>query len=305
MTAFRSSGDLAADRRFLWADASRAEGDWAAAADLFSQAVELAPGWAAGWHACGEALARVGRTAEASAAFRRCLMLEPQDGLGAGLALARLEGQAVTAMPADFVAGLFDGYARSFDRHLTQALAYRGPQIIVAALATVRQPLAFGAVLDLGCGTGLLAQALAGTAEVIDGVDLSPGMLEVAHDKGLYRDLAAGDVTAHLEGLPADRRYDLIAAADVLVYIGDLGPLFAASTRGLAPGGLFAATVQARQEEGYGLGADMRFHHSARYLRDTAAAAGLEVRHLAEAVTRTDAGRDVPGLVVVLARATG
>ncbi len=48
--------------------------------------------------------------------------------------LARLENRAVAALPPAYVARLFDDYAPRFDRHLTQTLGYRGPELIVSAL---------------------------------------------------------------------------------------------------------------------------------------------------------------------------
>ena len=50
-----ASGDLIAERRFAYAKAAGEENDWSAAAELFEQALELAPHWAAAWFALGEA----------------------------------------------------------------------------------------------------------------------------------------------------------------------------------------------------------------------------------------------------------
>ncbi len=67
--AFRSSGDLLADRRYDYAMAAKADGDLAAAADLLVQALEIAPGWAAGWFALGEVEAGRGAADDAAQAF--------------------------------------------------------------------------------------------------------------------------------------------------------------------------------------------------------------------------------------------
>lgn len=303
MSAFRSSGDLAADRRYLWGDASRKDGDQVGAADLFRQAIELAPYWPSGWFALGEVLAAAGDSAAARAAFTRCLALEPADVLGAGARLARIEGRS-SELPAAYVAGLFDEYAPRFDDHLTGALAYRGPAVLIDAIGRqcvgMGREMRFERVADLGCGTGLMAQALGPRAGIVDGVDLSPRMLTEAAKRGLYRRLVASDVVEFLAETP--ERYDLIVAADVLVYLGDLMPLFAAVRHALADAGLFAFTVQAEAGTGYSLGADMRFAHSEAYLARIAAEAGLKLRLIEAVSTRQDAGRDVPGLVAVLTR---
>jgi len=56
-----------------------------------------------------------------------------------------------------------------------------------------------GPVLDVGAGTGLVGELLHGmNTQPIDGIDLSPEMLEMAQMKGDYRGLYARDVTQPL-----------------------------------------------------------------------------------------------------------
>lgn len=303
MTSFASSGDLSADRRYLWADASRKEGDLIAAVDLFAQAVELAPHWPAAWFALGEVAERSGDAERARVAFRTCLELAPDDPFGAGLHLSRLEGATAAQMPGRFVSQLFDDYADRFDDHLTMALAYRGPDVLREALrkVTTARPLYFPKVCDLGCGTGLMGAALDGMAGEIDGVDLSTKMLAKARATGRYHMLVPGDVTTFLAAATGPA-YDLVIAADVFVYLGDLQPVLTAAARRTKAQGLLAFTVQSMDGVGYTLGADMRYAHSAAYLRDCAAGAGWQVALLEPSTTRKDAGQDVPGFVVVLSR---
>lgn len=62
-------------------------------------------------------------------------------------------------------------------------------------------------VLDLACGTGRIGAWIRGRGDgAIDGVDITPEMVEVARRKGVYRTLAIADVTR--TGLPAEA-YDL------------------------------------------------------------------------------------------------
>ena len=278
------------------------EKDAEAAADLYRQVLEIVPDWSPAWFGLGKALTLAGDTGAADA-FRRCLALAPDDALGAGLQLARLEGTA-QEMPEAYVAGLFDAYAQRFDAHLTGALAYCGPAVLMDALtswsARSGKKFGFAQALDLGCGTGLMAEALKGFGGTVDGVDLSPKMLAVAAQRGLYRALAESEIVAYLDRLDPHQRYDLILAADVLVYIGDLSPLLHRVKRRLTDSGLFAFTVQEFDAEGYRLGNDLRFAHSARYIMTVAAETGLRVLSLAQASTRRDEGRAVPGLVVLL-----
>src|SRR5689334_16425429 len=97
----RSSGDLLADRRYVWAEAALAEGDAAAAADLAEQVLERVPDYVPAWLLLGqarEALAGEDPAARERArhAFATALDLDPDDALGARLRLAQL-GEAAGA----------------------------------------------------------------------------------------------------------------------------------------------------------------------------------------------------------------
>ena len=105
-----SSGDLTADRRAHYARQYAEGGDLGAATDLQRQALELAPGWAAGWYSLGEYQEKAGDLAGAADAWRQVLTLSHTDIFGAGLKLS-LTGQAETppAPPSEYVEALFDG----------------------------------------------------------------------------------------------------------------------------------------------------------------------------------------------------
>src|SRR3954447_19432537 len=119
MTHFaRSSGNLAADRRYDYARGAAGDGDHAAAADLCEQALELAPDWAPAWFALGEARGALGENDAAQAALARALACDPQDSQGAGLRLARLRGETPARPPDAYVRDLFDQYADRFETHL-------------------------------------------------------------------------------------------------------------------------------------------------------------------------------------------
>lgn len=300
--ALRSSGDLVADRRFLYAQAAAADGDHAAAAEVLEQTLELAPRWAAAWLALAAAYEKTGRRAEAVAALSRAAELDLDGELGADLHLARLGAAGTPAAAADmYVRGLFDQYADRFEAHLIEKLAYRGPDLLADALARLGAAH-FRDVIDLGCGTGLCGLRFRAASDRLAGVDLSPRMILGARAKNVYDRLETGGIEDFLIHEPA-RSANLILAADVFVYFGELAPVFTAAARVLEPGGLFAFTLQRAQDGDYEIGSDMRFSHSEAYVRRAADAAGLSIALLEQASTRKDAGADAPGLVVVAARA--
>jgi predicted TPR repeat methyltransferase len=319
---FASSGNLIADRRFAFGRELASRGDLAAAADLFAQAAEAEPAFAAAWFALAETAAKLDDRAGAVAAFERALALDPQDRCGAALHLARLgAADPARAMSSSYVRTLFDQYAPRFDGAL-EALAYRGPQFLLDAVTRVRPVATFAAALDLGCGTGLAGAAFRPCVAHLTGVDLSPGMIARARAKGIYDRLETAEMGAFLEAeRTARRRYDLVIAADVFAYLYDLGPVVQAVADVLGRGGIAAFTVETHGNhlagddstsqdltsedlgnDGVALGEKLRYRHGAGHVRAAIAVTGLDVVHLAPASTRTEAGETVPGLIAVAVR---
>jgi predicted TPR repeat methyltransferase len=305
---FLSSGDLLADRRYQVARELEARGDPAAAADVLAQALELAPGFASAWFALGVLRERLGDPDGAITAFRRALAADADDLHGAGLQLARLGVEdPARAMSAGYVRSLFDQYAPRFDRVLPGTLGYRGPQLLRDAVGRActahGRPMRFASVLDLGCGTGLTGAAFRDAAGTLVGVDIAPRMVAAARQKGLYDRLETGDL---MQGLAAEqaagRRYDLVLAADVFVYVADLGPVSAAAAGALDRRGLFAFTVETHPGAGVVLGETLRYAHALGHVRTALAAAGLGIAVCEEAWARAEAGVPAPGLVVVASR---
>jgi predicted TPR repeat methyltransferase len=152
-------------------------------------------------------------------------------------------------------------------------------------------------VLDLGCGTGLAGAVFRPLAVRLDGVDLSPAMIEKARAKGLYDGLIVGDIETALAA--PGRAYDLIVAADTLVYLGDLAALFRGARARLKLEGYFLFTVEAGTAD-FELGPKRRWRHGEAYLRRMAAEAGLQVAGLIAASPRREAQKPVEGFAVAL-----
>jgi predicted TPR repeat methyltransferase len=285
------------------------------ARDSFDRAIAVAPAasqvLADAWSHKGTLLREHGKLQAAAECFEQALAAGADPEVHQFfLAAVRGAGSGGTA-PAAYVAQLFDSYAEEFDTHLLQSLRYEGHTRLIAHLAVLAglglAASRFAAVLDLGCGTGLCAPLLVPLLQAggrLDGVDLSAAMLAEASKRGLYAELAQADIAAHLQA--TQQHYDLLLAADVVGYIGDLAPVFAAANRVLLSGGLFCFTAEraetASEPGGVKLTPHLRFQHSEDYLRRLAAQHGFEVLAAFEAPLRQEQQKYVASLYVYLSK---
>jgi len=209
--------------------------------------------------------------------------------------------QEPPAPPAGYVADLFDRYADDFSSHLSQ-LDYRAPDILIkAAMGCLSHP--WPHVLDLGCGTGLVGQCLQGNSLRVDGVDLSPGMVNRALESGHYSRVWQADIHDAMEqAYLAGDRYDLIVSADVFIYVGALERAFQLATRVLRAGGGLAFSLEewAEGPEEYVLRPSLRYAHSLAYIGRLASEQGLRILWSSRDVLRHDHGKAIDGMFCIL-----
>ena len=186
-TAGRISAQAEAQAWFRLGQIRQRQGEPKAALDCLDRAIALRPAHAGAWSQRGSLLEALGRRAEATAAFERAIALGADADLHRFFIAALDGGGAAPAAPRAYVQGLFDDYADSFDRHLVDVLGYRGHEQLVAPLAGL-QAGGFDAALDLGCGTGLCGPLLRPLVRRLEGLDLSPAMLERAAARGALFD---------------------------------------------------------------------------------------------------------------------
>ncbi|MFC7736345.1 methyltransferase [Roseomonas sp. GCM10028921] len=266
------------------------------------EAVALVPQDAEAQLALAHGLREAGATRPAAEAARRALSAGGDVAAQARFLLASLgEGKAPPKPPAAYVRNLFDTYAPRFDAELTGTLGYRTPEALTALLREAGLvPEAALDVLDAGCGTGLSGEAMRPWARRMVGVDLSPRMLDAARRRGIYDALEEAEL---VEFLIAHRgAYDLVAAADVLNYLGDLAPALNAMAAALRPGGHAAFSVETGQGAPFALGEGMRYRHDPAHVLTLAEATRLRVVELQDVTLREERGAPVAGTLLVLRR---
>lgn len=277
-------------------------GDHDAALSLCEETLSLEPAWDAAHFLMAETFAALGRHQDAVASFTDYLRLAERDVMGAEVRLALLGKAPVPeTLPAPYVEALFDDYAGRFDQALLTRLDYRAPRQLRSLIDRLfPEGRTFARLLDLGCGTGLGGEAFRDLAGWMRGVDLSGKMIAEARRKGLYDELAQADILQGTEA--ASPAFELVLAADVLVYVGDLQAVFQTVFGTLQPGGIFAFSVQRSAADGYELGQECRYSHHPDYLGRLMERTGYEVLACENAVCRQEAGKDVPGMICVARR---
>jgi len=250
-------------------------------------------------------LAAHGKTAAARCVAQKRLTLFPT--ATAAYLLQAVSGQcadtpnepAPARSPDAYLVESFNAFADRFDQHLVATLGYDIPEKLVAALAGIVTNGARLDVLDAGCGTGLCGPHLRPWARSLTGVDLAPRMLDHAAGRGLYDRLICRELTAFLNDSPL--HFDLVVAADVFIYFGDLVPLAAALAATLRPGGLLAFSTERSAAPGQRLQTSGRFAHHPDYVHSIFAPAFVP-RLCHETTIRQEAARPVAGNLYVFQR---
>jgi predicted TPR repeat methyltransferase len=216
----------------------------------------------------------------------------------------------MTRTPAAFVRQAFDQYATHYDRH-ARNMEYAVPAIIASAIA--HHPVLsagnhLGPVLDLGCGTGLAANALQEhRLAPITGIDIAPAMLAEARAKHLYADLVEADIIDFLA--TSETQWPVIIAADALCYFGGLTDLLSNIRQGLTPDGWFIFSIETLLPDhdgsvpgngSWALQPEGRYAHSSDYISDCICAAGLRLLREDRCTLRQAFGAGVPGVVLTV-----
>lgn len=192
---------------------------------------------------------------------------------------------------------LYRAWAESYDSGFAKDMAYLLPAHVAAAF---RAAGGRGPVLDVGAGTGLLAEHLRemGQDGPIDAVDFSADMLERAAKKGIYRTLTRADIT---QAIALPRHYGGVVSSGTFT-AGHVGPEALPHLLALAlPGAQFALSVNMRVWQAMG------FDRAIATLEEGGQIAGLqliEVEVYGAAAAEIDPSHAADRAQVVLFRAS-
>lgn len=218
------------------------------------------------------------------------------------------------ALEDEYVKDLFNSYGSVYDQQLKK-LRYAAPRVIRQEMAKIYKAIyekeksvviesdrdfnvageqikADGCstytvfmnatldILDLGCGTGLAGSWLKDYARSMVGVDMSEKMVQAARKKMLYQELQVQPIDEYLDS--CTKTFDLVVAAEVLSYIGDLTDTFRKVAPVMRPGSYFVFTAEACPEaeasdKGFKLMKSGRFGYTRAYLERQVAAMGSSI----------------------------
>lgn len=193
----------------------------------------------------------------------RALAINPDDEISQHM-LCAMNGQTPTKTSPEYAQNLFNHYAMHYDKHMNDQLQYSIPHDIGRLLHQL--PITtFNHTLDLGCGTGLTGIVLREQSKQLTGVDIAEKMLAQAKEKGIYDKLIQAELIHFLN--TNKEHYDLVVAADVFPYFGDLNTLFQSLKTHLSPNAYFIFSTEISTTLPWTLQKTARYSHHPDYIK--------------------------------------
>lgn len=210
---------------------------------------------------------RLGDKTRAQHLLQQALTVKPDDAASQHMLRALLEAGKPAKTCKEYPTNLFNNYALYYDKHMQEQLHYQLPAHIKVLLdEIISQPIVNA--LDLGCGTGLTGEVLRPFCQHLTGIDIAAKMLVQAKAKQVYNQLIEEDAIHYLA--QNIKPFDLIVAADVLPYLGDLDELFLLVRQRITAFGYFIFSAEISVDKPWQLQGSARFSHSTEYLQELA-----------------------------------
>ena len=263
----------------------------------YTQAIVLKPDYAEAHYNLGNTLREQGKLDEAATNFTQAIAFKP-DHLSAKHMLAALIGETTATAPRDYVEGLFDRYAATFESSLVSNLEYKIPKMIVEMILKNNPRGMLGSILDLGCGTGLTGLEIKKYCTNLEGIDLSMRMLDEARKKNVYDRLTCQDINEYL--LAENLNFDYFISLDVFIYVGDLSNLFKSIKSQNSSGGKLVFSTEHTDKDDFFLEKSGRYSHSKTYIESLCEKFNYTLSHFEIVNLRKDKGAYLTGGLYLL-----
>jgi predicted TPR repeat methyltransferase len=255
----------------------------------------------------GVLLARANCPDGARLCFENHLARVPADADEIAMLLASVGGALPERASDRQITQLYTARAGRWDGGASGQTGYQGHRLVAAALDELGA-ISVEAIVDAGCGTGLVGELVRAKAGHLVGIDMSDAMLAQARQKNIYDALICGDLLDYLTSHP--QSCDIITSAATLIHFGDLDPVLAAAAQCLRGGGLFAFTLFPNDDDPEavaigtlnGLAQGGCFRHGDGYVTRTAAKHGFSVALLRREAHEYVRNAPLPGTIAVLRR---
>jgi predicted TPR repeat methyltransferase len=271
---------------------------------VYRKLLEVQPEHLSGLNNLAYLCHKYGSSREAAALYAKILELDPAR-VSADHMLAALTGDKRQHVPSGYIQEVFDQFSDNYENSMIEKLQYQVPAVLFDFVLEHSGKTNFSSLLDLGCGTGLTGEHFAAHCMSMTGIDLSAKMVEIARSKKLYQDLHISEIIGFLDTAPA-HPYELVIAADVLPYIGDLTELFTSVVRVVKTSTLFCFSVEDERTDAARnqplLRASGRFSHSPHYVKTCAEKTGWLVIAAQQLDLRKERNGWIRGCIYALKR---
>jgi len=251
-------------------------------------------------HLAGSLYRQFGERKSAIDIYQNCLLIYPEDDISK-IALSTLGiGAIPNRIPDTILQHIFDKNAHLYEENML-SLDYTSHEKVSEAVLSFKSTSdGEMIILDMGCGTGLLGQILKPHNVIIQGVDISKKMLEIARSKNIYDMLFCEEILSFIENTIVS--YDIVAASNTVMYFGNLVDLLKPLTTILKKGGLFVFDYELFVGDGFDLHTGGRYSHSPEYVKKSLLNNGFFIKSSNEFIMREQAGKPVSANLLVAER---
>jgi predicted TPR repeat methyltransferase len=247
---------------------------------------------------------KTGRIEQAESYYKQLLNVNPEHA-SADHMLASISGNHRSSAPLSYIKEVFDNYSDHYEDSLTNKLQYSLPDKLHTMVSGLSGQKQFNQLLDLGCGTGLVGESFRKSVRTLHGVDLSANMIKIADNKKIYDLLITNNIDDAITDIENDC-YDLLIAADVFTYIGEINGLFKRLYEvGTSDCHLYFSVEDVADDTGQiVLRNSGRFAHSRSYIKQTADTTGWHIFKVESINLRKERGNWIKGAVYAMKKYT-